>query len=670
MSQDTFYITTPIYYVNDAPHLGHAYTTVAADAISRYQRMKGKDVFFLTGTDEHGQKVFRAAQKRGITAQEHVDNMAAPYKALWKHLEVQYDDFIRTTEERHTRVVQSILERLKLQGDIYQDSYKGWYSTAEERFWTEKDLIDGKCPASGQPVELIEEHNYFFRMSKYADKLSQWIEDHPDFIQPASRKNEVLGALKKGVGDLCITRPTSRLPWGIPIPWDNDYVTYVWFDALTNYISAPGFGSDEARFRKWWPANFHLVGKDILTTHSIYWSTMLFALGEEPANCLYAHGWWTVEGQKMSKTIGNVVKPHLLIDAYGPDAVRYFLMREIAFGSDGDFAHSAFLARYNAELANDFGNLAHRALSMSTQWLGGKVPALGPLIEDDQTIQALALSVVNRFDQAMERLQYKEAYGVLMELVGAGNKYIDTQAPWALNKAGNMDRLGTVMRIVLEICRITSTLFSPVCTLKGPQLLERLGVSLPDLDPQGLAQLGQFSGLPEGGPLTHGEPLFPRISELPASIAQAMDSVDLAPKKASLKQKKRMSKPKTTTPKEAKVSEENASEKDALINFDDFTKIQFRTGTIVSAEKHPNADRLLVLKVDVGEDVPRTIVAGIAGRYAPEDLTNQTVIVVVNLKPVKLRGILSEGMLLAAGGGDVKGLVTLVEEVDDGTIVR
>jgi len=659
--RDSFYITTPIYYVNDAPHLGHAYTSVAADAISRYQRMKGKDVFFLTGTDEHGQKVYRAAQKRGIKPQEHVDQMAAPYKALWKDLEVQYDDFIRTTEKRHTSVVQSILERLKEQGDIYQDSYKGWYSTAEERFWTEKDLVDGKCPASGQPVELIEEHNYFFRMSKYADRLAKWIEDHPNFIRPASRKNEVLGALKKGVGDLCITRPATRLPWGIPIPWDKDYVTYVWFDALTNYISAPGFGSDPTQFRRRWPADFHLVGKDILTTHSIYWSTMLFALGEEPADCLYAHGWWTVEGQKMSKTIGNVVNPHLLIDAYGPDAVRYFLLREIAFGADGDFAHAAFLARYNAELANDFGNLAHRALSMTAKWLDSKVPALGALTEDDRVIQTLALDVVQRFDQSMEALHYKEAYGILMELVGAGNKYIDTQAPWALNKAGNQERLGTVMRVVLEICRIASTLFSPVCTVKGPELLSRLGVELSSLEGEALARLGQLDRLPEGGPLQVGEPLFPRISELPESIAKALDEAALAPKTTDSPSPKK----KTPAPKEDAVSDENP-----LINFDDFTKVQFRTGKIQSAEKHPNADRLLVLKVDVGEEAPRTIVAGIAGRYAPEDLAGLTVVVVVNLKPAKLRGIVSEGMLLAAGGGDVQGLVTVSEEVDSGTIVR
>jgi methionyl-tRNA synthetase len=660
-SRDSFYITTPIYYVNDAPHLGHAYTTVAADTISRYQRMKGKDVFFLTGTDEHGQKVFQAAQKRGITAQEHVDRMAAPYKALWKDLEIQYDDFIRTTEKRHTRVVQSILERLKEQGDIYRDSYKGWYSTAEERFWTEKDLVDGKCPASGQPVEFIEEHNYFFRMSKYAAQLAQWIEDHPDFIQPVARKNEVLGALKKGVGDLCITRPKTRLPWGIPIPWDEDFVTYVWFDALTNYISAPGFGSDDARFRKWWPANFHLVGKDILTTHSIYWSTMLFALDEEPADCLYAHGWWTVEGQKMSKTVGNVVNPHLLIDAYGPDAVRYFLLREIAFGADGDFAHAAFLARYNAELANDFGNLAHRALSMTAKWLDAKIPVLGDLSADDQVIQDLALDVVVRFDAAMEALQYKKAYGILMELVGAGNKYIDTQAPWALNKAGQMDRLGTVMRIVLEICRIASTLFSPVCTLKGPELLGRLGVEQPSLQGEALATLARFDGLVQGKAIQVGDPLFPRITELPESIATALQKAQLAPKNTPPPTAKK----KAPAPKEATVPEENP-----LINFEDFTKVQFRTGSILSAEKHPNADRLLVLKVDVGEEQPRTIVAGIAGRYAPEDLSGLTVVVVVNLKPVKLRGIVSEGMLLAAGGGDVQGLVTVSEEVDSGTIVR
>ncbi|MDP6931512.1 MAG: methionine--tRNA ligase, partial [Myxococcota bacterium] len=370
----THYVTTPIYYVNDAPHLGHAYTTIAADVWARWHRLSGREAFMLTGTDEHGQKVYRAAQERGLTPQQHVDAMSEPYKVLWARMGIAYDDFIRTTEPRHTRIVQQVLQDLHDRGELYAADYEGWYSTSAERFWTEKDLVDGKCPDSGQPVEWIKEKNWFFRMSKYADRFRAWMEEHPDFVQPASRRNEVLGALRKEIGDLCISRPRTRLPWGIALPFDPDYVTYVWFDALLNYITAVGFRSDPERFESMWPCDVHLLGKDILTTHSIYWSTMLFALGLEPARLLYAHGWWTIEGRKMSKSLGNVVDPHLLLDCYGPDAVRYFLLREIPFGVDGDFNHAGFMTRYNADLANDLGNLLSRARKLILGGLAGVLP--------------------------------------------------------------------------------------------------------------------------------------------------------------------------------------------------------------------------------------------------------------------------------------------------------
>ena len=658
---NAFYITTPIYYVNDAPHLGHAYTTVAADVITRYHVLKGHSTYFLTGTDEHGQKVLEAAVARGVSPQQHVDELSEPYKALWKRLGIQYSDFIRTTEPRHTQVVQSILQRLYDAGEIYDDTYEGWYSKSEERFWTEKDLVDGKCPMSGNPVEWISEKNYFFRMDKYAPRFAEWLENHPDFIQPQSRRNEVLGAMKKGVGPLCITRPKSRLPWGIEIPWDNDYVTYVWFDALINYISAIGYESDPDKFSRYWPASFHLVGKDILTTHSIYWSTMLFAMGLEPAQCLYAHGWWTVEGRKMSKSVGNVVSPNLLIDAYGADAVRYFLMREIAFGADGDFVHHGFLLRYNAELANDLGNLVHRSLSMTSKWLGGVVPPLGDLSEGDQELAALAQRVVQDFDTALCALQYKTAVGHLLELVGAANKYIDTQEPWALNREGKTERLATVMRLVLETCRISGCLLMPFCPDKSTELLCRLGAEPPLLSDEHLPTVAGLDQLPDGGTLVVGQPLFPRLSELPADIQAALEAMQ-ASENASANP--------DPSPPNRSATPENGNEEMQMIEFDDFTKIELRSGKIIEAETHPNADRLLVLKVDVGEPEPRTIVAGIANAYAPTDLVGKTVVVVINLKPAKLRGIVSEGMLLAAGGSNVKGLVTVDPIVEPGEVVR
>jgi methionyl-tRNA synthetase len=385
MSQH-FTITTPIYYVNDVPHIGHSYTTVAADVISRLHRMRGHEVFFLTGTDEHGQKVLEAANRRGVTPQQHTDELHLRFKNLWARLDVQYDAFVRTTDAQHQAVVRRVLQELHDRGEIYQATYAGWYSTAAERFWTEKDLIDGKCPDSGLPVEWVEEMNYFFKMGDYADQLRAWLEAHPDWVRPESRRNELIGALKKDVGDLCISRPKARMSWGIPLPFDEDYVTYVWFDALLNYVSAAGIHDDPAAFAKRWPADFQLLGKDILTTHTVYWGTMLFAMGLEPARCLYAHGWWTVEGQKMSKSLGNVVDPNLLVDAYGPDALRYVLMSEKGFGADGDFSHKAFLLRYNAELANDIGNLAHRAISMTEKWLGGVVPALDADRDEDRAL--------------------------------------------------------------------------------------------------------------------------------------------------------------------------------------------------------------------------------------------------------------------------------------------
>ncbi|MEC8192299.1 MAG: methionine--tRNA ligase [Myxococcota bacterium] len=657
---DNFYITTPIYYVNDKPHLGHAYTTIAADVVTRWHRLNGRPAYFLTGTDEHGQKVFEAAAKRGISPQQHVDELCEPFKALWARMDIQHDDFIRTTEPRHTRVVQDVLQTLVDNGDIYTADYEGWYSTSAERFWTEKDLVDGKCPDTGTKVEWIKEKNYFFRMSKYADRLRAYIAEHPDFLRPASRKNEVLGYLKKDVGDLCISRPKTRLPWGIPFPMDPEYVTYVWFDALLNYISAIGYhpGGSTPDFERWWPASYHLVGKDILTTHSVYWSTMLFAMGLSPAKCLYAHGWWTIEGNKMSKSIGNVVDPHLLIDCYGSDAVRYFLMREIAFGADGDFSHTGFMTRYNADLANDLGNLAHRALSMTTKWLGGAVPPLDDNTDADNALQRVADEAVEGFCRRIEGMQIAAALESLWTLVQAGNKYIDDMEPWKLNREGASDRLAGVMRRCLEICRVAAVLLSPVAPNKGRELASKLGMV--DLTVSGVQSLDQLT---THAAVDAGEPLFPRMAELPERIQTVLagalpEKAEQAAAKAVAKKQKQ----------EAPVAEE-AEQSNPYIQFEDFLKVQLKVGEIVEAEKHPNADRLLALKVEVGEDRPRSIVAGIAAKYSPDDLVGKKIVIVANLKPRKLRGVLSEGMLLAATGSELEGLVTVDPGVNFGSTV-
>ena len=658
-----FYITTPIYYVNDVPHLGHSYTTIAADVITRWHRQNGRPTYFLTGTDEHGQKVHEAAMARGLSPQVHVDELYQRFQQLWERLQITHDDFIRTTEPRHARVVQAVLQKLFDAGDIYAADYEGWYSKSEERFWTEKDLVDGKCPMSGNPVEWLKEKNYFFKMAKYADQLRAWIADHPDFLQPKSRKNEVLGYLKKEVGDLCISRPRTRLPWGIPLPFDEDFVTYVWFDALLNYCSAVGYHPDgsTADFEKCWPATYHLVGKDILTTHAVYFSTMLFALGQRPADCLYAHGWWTVEGRKMGKSTGNAVDPHLLIDCYGVDAVRYFLMREIPFGGDGDFSHGAFMTRYNADLANDLGNLAHRSLSMTEKWLGGVVPALDADTERDRALSQLCAETRTTFQTEIEQLHFSVALETLWTLVRAGNKYIDDEAPWSLNRDGKTDRLAGVMRRCLEVCRVAAILLAPFCPDKARELGDKLGTG--ELD---VSTAGTLDGLHEGHPVPPGLPLFPRMLALPERIQQTL--ADLMPEAAEKAAEKAQAKAKKHA-KESTVSEES-TEETPQISIDDFFKVALRAGKVVSAEAHPNADRLLVLQVDIGETRPRNIVAGIAARYSPDELVGKQVVIVANLKPAKLRGVVSEGMLLACGGKAIEGLVTVDPEVAPGAEIR
>jgi len=660
VAERTFYITTPIYYVNGHPHIGHAYTTIAADTIARWHRLNGRAVRFLTGTDEHGQKVLDKARERGMDPKAHVDDMVRHWKAAWDHMEIRYDHFIRTTDPAHTACVQWVLQRLYDAGLIYQDTYTGWYSKSVERFWTEKDLIDGKCPETGQPVEKITETNYFFKMSAFQDRLVAHLEENPGYIRPESRKNEVLGFLRRPLEDLCISRPKARMGWGIEIPFDTDFVTYVWFDALLNYVSGVSYPDTEhPLWRTFWPVDFHLIGKDILTTHAVYWSTMLMALGVPLPKCMYAHGWWvSQDGSKMSKSLGNVIDINLLADEFGVDATRYFFLREIAFGADGGFTYEGFLTRYNADLANDLGNLAHRSLSMTTKWLGEQAPAYGALGEAEEALQRLAGDTYRAYRDAIEGLQYNRALEALWELVKAGNKYIDTEQPWSLNRDGQTDRLRTVMRTVLEVCAFVGALLVPVMPTKAGELLSKLGQDADDAH-EILATLADLDSGParfdrlEGAPLALGDPLFPRFRELPPRIA-ALFGAETEP-------------PPPPTPK-PRPHEPKPPPDSGTITFDEFKKVQLRAGTILAAEPHPNADKLVVMKVDVGEDQPRTIVAGIASRFAPADLPGRKIVVVVNLAPAKLRGVLSEGMLLAAGGREVVDLVTV--DAEPGEVVR
>jgi methionyl-tRNA synthetase len=659
---NSFYITTPIYYVNDVPHIGHAYTTVAADVLARYWRLRGRDVFFLTGLDEHGQKVQQAAAKAGIDPQAHCDKLAPQFEKLWLRLNISNNAFIRTTDTGHKSVVQRYLQQLYDNQLIYKADYTGWYCTFDERFWTEKDVVEGLCPDCKRPVERISEHNYFFKMGQYQDLLIEHIKQHPNFIRPESRRNEVLGFLTtQMLGDLSISRPKSRLSWGIELPFDKDYVTYVWFDALVNYLSALDYLPPTPSQDRYWPASVHLVGKDILTTHAVYWSTMLMALNLPLPETIFAHGWWTVDGEKMSKSRGNVVDPNKMVDEFGIDAFRYFLLREVPFGYDGDFSREALIGRINSELADDLGNLLSRSLTMIERFAGGVIPQA----KASQNLNDKAGEVVARAYVHLERLEFGKALEAIWELVQSTNQYIDKTAPWKLAK--QPDARGQLNEALFHLAAALKTLgviLYPFMPNTGEEIFRQLGLAW---NPSVFfpAAAIDWTDLP-GRTIVKGSSLFPKIEQQPQGANPVSDTpATPQPVPAATTPIP------TATPTAPVTAAAPTPAAPAQITIDEFLKIQLKTAKVISAERVPKSEKLLKLQVSLGEGTEqRQIVAGIGKKYEPEALVGKTIIIVANLKPAKLMGIESQGMVLAAGDSEVRGLATILEEVDPGTKVK
>ncbi|MBI5198522.1 MAG: methionine--tRNA ligase [Nitrospirae bacterium] len=628
-----YYLTTPIYYVNDIPHIGHAYTTVAADVLARYKRMLGYDTLFLTGTDEHGQKVEKSALISGETPQIFTDRIVKRFKDLWLRLNISYDDFIRTTEERHKKAVTDLFLKIKANGDIYKGEYEDWYCIPCESFFTDLQLKEGKCPDCNRTVEKLKEESYFFRMSKYQGQILAHIETNPDFIQPESKRNEIISFIKSGLKDLSISRTSFK--WGIPVPGDDRHIIYVWFDALTNYLTAAGFPDDKGRLETCWPADVHIIGKDILRFHAVYWPTFLLSAGIPLPRMVFSHGWWTIEGQKMSKSKGNVVDPLQVVERFGVDPFRYFLLRDVPFGLDGDFSEEAMITRHNTDLANDLGNLLSRTLTMIERYRGGRIP---PQINSKDRDIEIGLRSVENFrlviEGRLDKFQFHLLLGDIWYFINLANRAIEVAAPW---KEKEDAILSNFLYVLAETLRIIALYLYPFMPSTANKIHHALGLKeITDKTP--LLEEGRWGMIRPDTAISKGEALFPRIE----------------------KEKKISSQ--TPVPPVALPQSEK-------ITIEDFAKIDLRVGLIKSAERVKGSEKLIKLMVDLGTE-ERQVLAGIGTRYAPEELPGKRVIVVCNLEPRKMMGMESQGMLLAAGGKTVEGLATFIDDIAPGTKVK
>ncbi len=642
MDKKTFYITTPIYYPSDKLHIGHTYSTVAADTMARYKRSRGFDVFFLTGTDEHGQKIEDIAKAAGVTPKEYVDKIVAGIKELWKLMNISYDKFIRTTDGYHEKAVQKIFQKMYDKGDIYKGYYEGLYCKPCESFWTETQAVDGKCPDCGRPVYKAREEAYFFKLSNYADKLVDYYNSHPGFIEPESRQNEMINNfIKPGLQDLCVSR--SSFKWGIPVPVDENHVIYVWLDALTNYITALGYGSeDDSNYKKFWPADVHLIGKDIIRFHTIYWPAFLMSIDEPLPEKVYGHGWVLLKDGKMSKSKGNVVDPVFLAERYGVDALRYYLLREIAFGSDGEFSNENLINRINSDLANDLGNLVSRTVAMVQKYFDGTIPAEREAGEFDSELKALAAETVEKAEKSLDTLNFSVALSDIWKFISRTNKYIDETQPWLLIKdESKKARLAEVMYNLCESIRIISVLIYPFLPQTSPEIRRQLG-----LPASTVWDDSKVFGKEASYTVCKGDIIFPRI--------------DMEKELAELEKKKA----ENQNPVKAEI------EGIAKIGIDDFAKVDLRVAKVTACEPIPKAKKLLKLTLDDGTGTPRTVASGIAKWYKPEDLTGKNVIVVSNLKPAVLCGVESNGMILAADAGEDDVKVIFVDGVPEGSKVR
>lgn len=640
LSKETFYITTPIYYVNDVPHIGHAYTTIAADVLARYKRLSGYDVVFSTGTDEHGQKIAQSAEKAQVTPKQLTDNVVLKFKNLWPLLNIKYDDFIRTTEKRHIKVVQELFNKLYEQGDIYKGEYEGWYCVPCETFWTETQLTDNTCPTCGRKIEKIKEEGYFFKMSKYEKQLLSFIEKNPKCIQPEVRKNEIVSFIKSGLRDQSITRTKKSLQWGIDVPFDHNHVIYVWYDALINYLTVAGYSEDEDKFKKYWPADIHLVGKDIIRFHTIIWFTMLMAAEVEPPGMVFAHGWWTIEGEKMSKSKGNVVDPYKMAEEFGADAFRYFLMREVSFGQDGNFSKDLLIRRINFDLANDLGNLVSRTIAMISQYFDKVIPNTTTEKEKyDIELIELAENTVQEYNLQMNKLSLNMALETIWQFIRRTNKYIDQTKPWVLGKdESKKNRLSNILYNLAESIRLITILIYPFMPVKAKEIWRQLGIKT-DLEKVSFQKNMIWGQLKPETLVKPGKVIFPRID------------------------KKEKTKEKNIAKSRPKKSQKE------IISYEDFQKLDLRIAKVISAEDVKGTDRLLKLNLKIGEE-ERTIVAGIKEHYSAKEIIGKKIVVVYNLQPVKLRGIESNGMLLAAADNEKVVLLTVEKDISEGSIIR